>query len=77
MSTVRTIKGHKFLEHVDDTIKCGNRMPILFPGEPEPVDIIQWQRYPTEDIHKDPVSFFFSIRPTHLHLNHVRRIQVD
>ena len=61
---LRTIKGHKFLEQVDATLKSGNRMPVLFPGEPEPVDVIQWQRNPTEDIHKDPVSFYFSIRPT-------------
>ena len=60
----RTIKGHKFLEQVDATLKSGNRMPVLFPGEPEPVDVIQWQRHPTESIHKDPVSFYFSIRPT-------------
>lgn len=61
---IRTIKGRKFLKQVDDTLKCGNRMPILFPGEPEPVDVIQWQRHPTEDIRKYPVSFYFSIRPT-------------
>jgi hypothetical protein len=61
----RTIEGRKFLKHVDETLKCGNRMPILFPGEPEPVDIIQWQLHPSEDIRKDPVSFYFSIRPTH------------
>ena len=74
---IRTIKGRKFLKQVDDILKCGNRMPILFPGEPEPVDIIQWQVHPSEYIHKDPVSFYFSIRPTQLHLNHVRRIHVD
>lgn len=68
----RTIKGHKFLEQVDATLKSGNRMPVLFPGESEPVDIIQWQRYPTEDIRKDPVSFYFSIRPTqHFFLENV------
>lgn len=39
-------------------------MPVLFPGEPEPVDIIQWQVHPSDDIRKDPVSFYFSIRPT-------------
>lgn len=61
---VRTIKGHKFLEQVDATIKSGNRMPILFPGEPEPVDVIKWERYSTDSVHKDPVSFYFSIRPT-------------
>lgn len=77
MSKFRTIKGRKFLKQVDDTLKCGNRMPILFPGEPEPVDIIQWQVHPSDNIRKDPVSFYFSIRPTQLHLNHVRRIQVD
>lgn len=61
---IRMIKGRKFLKQVDDTLQRGNRMPILFPGEPEPVDIIQWQVHPSEDIHKDPVSFYFSIRPT-------------
>lgn len=64
MSKIRTIKGYKFLAQVDATIKSGNRMPVLFPGEPEPVDIIQWQRHLTGDIRKDPVSFYFSIRPT-------------
>lgn len=61
---LRTVKGRKFLKQVDDTLKCGNRMPVLFPGEPEPVDIIQWQVHPSEDIRKNPVSFYFSIRPT-------------
>lgn len=61
---IRTIKGRKFLKQVDDTLKCGNRMPVLFPGEPELVDIIQWQVHPSEDIHKYPVSFYFSIQPT-------------
>lgn len=60
---IRTIKGRKFLKQVDDTLKCGNRMPVLFPGEPEPVDIIQWQAHPSDDTRKDPVSFYFSIRP--------------
>nr|DAN01571.1 MAG TPA: hypothetical protein [Caudoviricetes sp.] len=63
-SKVRIIKGRKFLKQVDDTLKCGNRMPILFPGEPEPVDIIKWQVHPSDGIRKDPVSFYFSIRPT-------------
>lgn len=62
--SIRTIKGRKFLQQVDATLKCGNRMLILFPGEPEPVDIIQWQVHPSDDIRKDPVSFYFSIRPT-------------
>lgn len=64
MRKFRTIKGREFLKQVDDTLKCGNRMPVLFPGEPEPVDIIQWQVHPSDDIRKDPVSFYFSIRPT-------------
>ena len=64
MSKDRVIKGRKFLKQVDDTLKCGNRMPVLFPGEPEPVDIIQWQVHPSDDIRKDPVSFYLSIRPT-------------
>lgn len=69
---LRTIEGRKFLKHIDETLKCGNRMPILFPGEPEPVDIIQWQVHPSDDIRKDPVSFYFSIRPTqHFFLENV------
>jgi len=122
-SKVRMIKGRKFLKQVDDTLKCGNRMPVLFPDEPEPVDIIQWQVHPSDNIHKNlkTTSYFVSGKPmtfidgyqsptggfdeyafrdgdewlyfhstkntslttkkglnsTQLHLNHVRRIQVD
>lgn len=61
---VRTIRGSKFLSHVDATLKSGNRMPVLFPNEPEPVDVIQWQIHPSYNIRKTPVSFYFSIRPT-------------
>lgn len=61
---VRTIKGCKFLDHVDATLKSGNRIPVLFPGEPVPVDIIQWQVHPSDDIHKNPVSFYYLIRTT-------------
>ena len=61
--SIRMIKGGKFLSHVDDTLKCGNRMPVLFPGEPEPVNVIQWQIHPSEDIRYTPVSFYFSILP--------------
>lgn len=61
---IRTIKGRKFLKHIDETLKCGNRMPILFPGEPESVDIIRWEFNPSDGIGEDPVSFYFSIRPT-------------
>ncbi len=61
---VRTIKGSKFLSHVDATLKCGHRMPVLFPGEPEPVDVVQWQIHPSDNIEQTPVSFYFSIRPT-------------
>lgn len=61
---IRTIKGRKFLKHIDETLKGGNRMPILFPGEPESVDIIRWEFNPSDGIGEDPVSFYFSIRPT-------------
>ena len=64
--------GRKFLKHVDDTLKCGNRMPIQFPAEPEPVDIVQWQMVESEDIHKSPVRFYFSIRPNqHIFLENI------
>lgn len=62
--TIRMIRGSKFLSHVDDTLESGNRMPMLFPDEPEPVDIVQWQIHPSDNLRKTPVSFYFSIRPT-------------
>lgn len=74
---VRTIKGHKFLEHIDETLKCGNHMPVLFPGEPEPVDVIQWQRHPTHSKKGTSLVTKKGLNSTQLHLNHVRRIQVD
>lgn len=59
----RKMGGRKFLKYVDDALKCGNRMPIQFPAEPEPVDIVQWQMVESDNIHKAPVRFYFSIRP--------------
>nr|DAF12232.1 MAG TPA: hypothetical protein [Caudoviricetes sp.] len=63
ISKFRAIKGSKFLKHIDDTLKCGNRMPILFPDASRPVDIIQWQVHPSDDIRKDPVIFYYSLHP--------------
>ena len=59
----RKMGGREFLRHVDETLKCGNRMPVRFPFEPEPVDIVQWQMVASDNIHQNPVRFYFSIRP--------------
>ena len=59
----RKIIGRDFIKHVDDTLKCGNRMQIRFPFEPEPVDIIKWRFERSERGDVYPVSFYFSIRP--------------
>lgn len=68
----RKMGGREFLKHVDQTLKCGNRMPIQFPDEPEPVDIVQWQMVATENVHQTPVRFYFSIRPNrHIFLENV------
>ena len=68
----RKMSGREFLKHVDQTLKCGNRMPIQFPDEPEPVDIVQWQMVATENVHQTPVSFYFSIRPNqHIFLENI------
>ena len=70
--TPRKMSGREFLKHVDQTLKCGNNMPIQFPAEPEPVDIIQWHMVATDNIHQNPVSFYFSIRPNqHIFLENI------
>lgn len=68
----RKMGGREFIKHIDDTLKCGNRMPIQFPAEPEPVDIVQWQMVESDIIHKAPVRFYFSIRPNqHIFLENI------
>lgn len=68
----RKIIGRDFIKHVDDTLRCGNRMPIKFPGEPEPVDIIKWRFEYSENSNLYPVSFYFSIRPNqHIFLENI------
>lgn len=59
----RKIIGKDFIKHIDDTLRCGNRMPIRFPSEPEPVDIIKWRFEHSERADVYSVSFYFSIRP--------------
>nr|DAW82749.1 MAG TPA: hypothetical protein [Caudoviricetes sp.] len=68
----RKMGGRRFLKHVDGTLKYGNRMPIQFPAEPEPVDIVQWQMVESDNINKTPVKFYFSIRPNqHIFLENI------
>ena len=70
--TPRKMSGREFLKYVDQTLKCCNRMPIQFPAEPEPVDIVQWQMVESDNIQKTPVRFYFSIRPNqHIFLENI------
>lgn len=94
MSKLRTIKGRKFLKQVDDTLKCGNRMPVLFPVSGKGMTFIEGHQSPTGGFDEyvfrngDEWLYFHStkdtslttkkgLNSTQLHLNHVRRIQVD
>lgn len=68
----RKIVGRDFIKHVDEVLKCGNRMPIQFPDEPEPVDIVQWQMVASDNVYQNPVRFYFSIRPNqHIFLENI------
>nr|DAK94042.1 MAG TPA: hypothetical protein [Caudoviricetes sp.] len=74
----RKIIGKDFIKHIDDTLRCGNRMPIRFPSEPEPVDIIKWRFEHSERADVYPVSFYFSIRPDqHIFIENIDDWQKD
>lgn len=41
----RVVSGFKFLAHITETRKCGNRMPVYFPHRGT-IDIIDWRYEP-------------------------------
>ena len=60
--TPRIIKGLAFLEHIHDTLACGNEMYIQFRTNENEERVIAYT--PTYDLGKDNAIFFFtSIRP--------------
>lgn len=62
----RRIVGRDFIKHVDETLKCGNRMPVKFPWKDSPVDIIKCRFEYSDRADLYPASFYTSIRPDEL-----------
>lgn len=52
----RVISGFKFLGHITETRKCGNRMPVYFPHKGT-IDIIDWRYEPLMECDSNPVTF--------------------
>lgn len=52
----RVIPGVKFLSHITETRKCGNRMPVYFPHRGT-IDIIDWRYEPLMECDSNPVTF--------------------
>lgn len=52
----RVISGFKFLAHITETRKCGNRMPVYFPNRGT-IDIIDWRYEPLMECDSNPVTF--------------------
>lgn len=52
----RVLSGVKFLSHVTETRKCGNRMPVYFPHRGT-IDIIDWRYEPLMECDSNPVTF--------------------
>lgn len=52
----RVIPGVKFLSHITETRKCGNRMPVYFPQRGT-IDIIDWRYEPLMECDSNPVTF--------------------
>lgn len=52
----RVIPGVKFLSHITETRKCGNRMPVYFPHRGT-IDVIDWRYEPLMECDSNPVSF--------------------
>ena len=52
----RVIKGVNFLSHIDETRKCGNRMPVYFPHRGT-IDVIDWRYEPLMECDSNPVTF--------------------
>lgn len=52
----RVLSGIKFLSHITETRKCGNRMPVYFPHKGT-IDIIDWRYEPLMECDSNPVTF--------------------
>lgn len=52
----RVIPGVKFLSHIMETRKCGNRMPVYFPHRGT-IDVIDWRYEPLMECDSNPVTF--------------------
>lgn len=52
----RVIPGVKFLSHITDTRRCGNRMPVYFPNRGT-IDVIDWRYEPLMECDSNPVTF--------------------
>lgn len=52
----RVIPGMKFLSHITETRKCGNRMPVYFPNRGT-IDVIDWRYEPLMECDSNPVTF--------------------
>lgn len=52
----RVIPGMKFLSHITETRKCGNRMPVYFPHKGT-IDVIDWRYEPLMECDSNPVTF--------------------
>lgn len=52
----RVLSGIKFLSHITETRKCGNRMPVYFPHKGA-IDIIDWRYEPLMECDSNPVTF--------------------
>lgn len=52
----RVIPGVKFLSHIAETRKCGNRMPVYFPHKGA-IEVIDWRYEPLMECDSNPVTF--------------------
>lgn len=52
----RVLSGMKFLSHITETRKCGNRMPVYFPHKGT-IDVIDWRYEPLMECDSNPVTF--------------------
>lgn len=52
----RVLSGVKFLSHITETRKCGNRMPVHFPYRGT-IDVIDWRHEPLMECDSNPVTF--------------------
>ena len=43
----RVLSGFKFLAHITETLKCGNRMPVYFPNQGT-IDVIDYRLNPSD-----------------------------